>query len=498
MSKSRNYREIDVKKQHSMSLAETFSLCVKGVRHRLLRSMLTLAVVVLAVAFFMFLLSESMFIRSTGHGVEGEGAHQRASQQLLNNILSPATDLATVRRLADANRQGDSVVIEECARITGMPMDDLKRLAATAAKERKYTDWLASIPTGNRTVLVHKHSGRRALEYILNDTEGFTRKLEPMLDIKVPDGRDSFMEFLSGYGAYASEISTLTEKWNTKVKQANELTKTAKGDDNLGETKWIMTAQPEASEAWRKQIEELGFAFDLKGLELMREQFSAVEKSDEVFRELNTSDVRTAWAREFSEARPSTAEQKAVRLDDRRAHKILGAKFTPETLDAVAAKTKYDKTLSELERKLAPSLATEASVLGLSSRQFFLLVISFVVCMVGIANAMLMSITERFREIATMKCLGATDTYILVQFMMEAGMQGFFGGILGVFMGFVIAALRSWANFGAHLFAYWPWSDIMLSAAVSLFAGVLLAMMASIVPSWIASRMAPMDAMRVE
>ena len=144
------------------------------------------------------------------------------------------------------------------------------------------------------------------------------------------------------------------------------------------------------------------------------------------------------------------------------------------------------------------SLACDEDIHVLSPLQFFLLAISFLVCMVGITNAMLMSITERFREIATMKCLGATDTYILMQFMMEAAMQGFVGGILGVVIGFVIAALRSWTNFNFYLFEYWPGGDMAVCSLVSLLAGVLLAMLASIVPSWIASRMAPMDAMRVE
>lgn len=120
------------------------------------------------------------------------------------------------------------------------------------------------------------------------------------------------------------------------------------------------------------------------------------------------------------------------------------------------------------------------------------------VCMVGISNAMLMSITERFREIATMKCLGATDSYILVQFMMEAAMQGFVGGILGVGIGFVIATLRGLSVFGSHLVLYWPGVDLAVSGLVSLVAGVFLAMLASIQPSWSASRMAPMEAMRVE
>ena len=118
--------------------------------------------------------------------------------------------------------------------------------------------------------------------------------------------------------------------------------------------------------------------------------------------------------------------------------------------------------------------------------------------MVGIANAMLMSITERFREIATMKCLGATDRYILTQFMMEAGLQGVCGGVFGVALGFVIAFLRDWLVLGAEMFANWPVLPLAACALVSLAAGVFLAVFASVQPSWSASRMAPMEAMRVE
>ena len=118
--------------------------------------------------------------------------------------------------------------------------------------------------------------------------------------------------------------------------------------------------------------------------------------------------------------------------------------------------------------------------------------------MVAIANAMLMSITERYREIATMKCLGATDSYILSQFMMEAALQGFFGGLVGVVLGFAISTARSAIAFGSHLWTYFPAGDVALCALFSLAAGILLAALASIQPSWAASRMAPMEAMRVE
>jgi ABC-type antimicrobial peptide transport system permease subunit len=172
--------------------------------------------------------------------------------------------------------------------------------------------------------------------------------------------------------------------------------------------------------------------------------------------------------------------------------------FTKEELVQIAARTEKLGKLTMLERKLSSVVSLDDAETGLSGRQIFLLSISFVVCMVGITNAMLMSITERFREIATMKCLGATDRYILLQFMMEAGLQGFFGGILGVVIGFVISVLRGSISYGSYMWTYWSTSGMLLCALASLFAGVALAILASVQPSWSASRMAPMEAMRVE
>src|SRR5262249_9292677 len=51
------------------------------------------------------------------------------------------------------------------------------------------------------------------------------------------------------------------------------------------------------------------------------------------------------------------------------------------------------------------------------ARQIWLVVMSLVVCTVGISNSMLMSVTERFKEIGTMKCLGALDSFIVKLFL---------------------------------------------------------------------------------
>ena len=60
---------IDVRPQHEIPLGKAFALCLKGITHRLFRSLLTLTVIVLAVAFFMALLTESAFTHAVASGV---------------------------------------------------------------------------------------------------------------------------------------------------------------------------------------------------------------------------------------------------------------------------------------------------------------------------------------------------------------------------------------------------------------------------------------------
>jgi ABC-type antimicrobial peptide transport system permease subunit len=109
-----------------------------------------------------------------------------------------------------------------------------------------------------------------------------------------------------------------------------------------------------------------------------------------------------------------------------------------------------------------------------------------------------MAITERFREIATMKCLGATDGYILWQFMLEAALQGLAGGVIGMGLGFLLALGKNTVYYGGYLYDFFPVGGVIACGVISLMAGVLLASLASLYPSWSASRMAPMEAMRVE
>ncbi len=494
-------RKIDVRRQHRMSLRETWTLCIRGVKHRLFRSALTLAVVVLAVAFFMFLLCDSMYQRSVGKGVDAEIAASRAAQIQLTRLLTPATATSAMRHLAAAAKAGDEAALAEAAAVTGLPPEEIAGIAELALQERTYTDWFATMPVGRRLILVKRDLGRDALRHVLAEPDEFFRQLGIMVDLRVPGPRkaDGLRDFLAVFPDYVGRMDDFLDRWNAKVAEAGRLTAARlAAAGGLPETRWIPGAPADETEAWRAEVAALGFSFSPEDLATMRTQLRDANDEADLSDRLSDAKFRESWKVKFREATDSTAEEKMGRLGDKRARELLADLLPPERLDELAARHAAAGRLAQLERALAASLGDDSALLGLSGRQLFLLGISFLVCMVGIANAMLMSITERYREIATMKCLGATDSYILSQFMMEAALQGFFGGLVGVVLGFAIATARSALSFGGHLWAYFPAGDVALCALFSLAAGVLLSALASIQPSWAASRMAPMEAMRVE
>lgn len=495
---TKNQRTIDVRKQRNLTPRETFHLCVKGIRHRLLRSVLTLAVVVLAVAFFMFLLSESMFLRSTGRGVADEVEQRRLGSQTMTLLFVKPSDLVLVRRLSRMIRLGDAAALQEAASVSGWSLDRVDALARLADQEKRYSDFLAGIPTGKRLALIQKREGRTALEYIRDNRQTFREDIAPMVDLRIPGRIEGLEAFLDAYDAYVRELSVFSLAWNAKVDAAVASLKRHKGDDPRTDAVWLANIPQDVAEAWRAETEGLGFHLSPEMVETIRRQLLQAQVRSDLLARLNTASVRADWTKAFRERRRTSSDEKLLQLDDPRAVSLFEGVYDGKVLREVARQAHYEKRLGTLERKLQASLGEEETTIGLSGRQVFLLCISFLVCMVGIANAMLMSITERFREIATMKCLGATDRYILLQFMMEAALQGVCGGALGVAIGFLIAFLRNGLALGTHLFAYWPGLDLVLCGVFSLVAGVLLAVLASIQPSWSASRMAPMEAMRIE
>lgn len=147
--------------------------------------------------------------------------------------------------------------------------------------------------------------------------------------------------------------------------------------------------------------------------------------------------------------------------------------------------------LSSQDTVLVPDINTK-------HRALWLVVMSLLVCTVGITNSMLMSVTERYKEIGTMKCLGALDKFVVTLFMLESGMMGVAASILGWAAGFLVMILIAGATKGWDMVGLIGISDVGRTLGLSVVVGLALTIVATIAPAVRAAGMPPAMALRSE
>jgi putative ABC transport system permease protein len=118
-------------------------------------------------------------------------------------------------------------------------------------------------------------------------------------------------------------------------------------------------------------------------------------------------------------------------------------------------------------------------------------IVSLVVGGIGIMNVMLVSVTERTREIGVRLSLGALQRDVVAQFLLEAVLLSAVAGVLGIFLGALVIPLAATLNQGVALLA--P-SSIPLSLGLALLTGIVF----GTYPAIRASRLDPIEALRYE
>jgi macrolide transport system ATP-binding/permease protein len=143
------------------------------------------------------------------------------------------------------------------------------------------------------------------------------------------------------------------------------------------------------------------------------------------------------------------------------------------------------RNMADIKNTLESTTKTMSILLGAIAA------ISLLVGGIGIMNIMLVSVTERTREIGLRKAIGATNKDIMVQFLIESVLMSFIGGITGILLGGGTSALIT-------IFAGWTvrvsLSSIILATTFSLIVGIVFGLW----PAQKASKLDPIEALRYE
>jgi putative ABC transport system permease protein len=199
---------------------------------------------------------------------------------------------------------------------------------------------------------------------------------------------------------------------------------------------------------------------------------------------------------------PLTSAAYRLRGDSQYVNQIYASSTTVEVMDA--AKEEITQTLRQAHKLIdgqdddfsvrSQSELTEAFTSTVKTMTTFLTIVaavSLLVGGVGIMNIMLVSVTERTREIGIRVAVGARSTDVLTQFLIEAVVLSVVGGAIGIALAYGVCNITE-AKFGM--------TTIVKSwiIAVSLGVSALIGIVFGLYPAFMASRLDPIDALRHE
>jgi len=496
-------KAVQIQEQTRLPLGKCIELVLSGVKYRLFRASITVAIIALATAFLMTMLSESVTARKVADAIQVRTAPRDRFLFWVARTSAAMTPSQLDAQLKVA--EPDSARWREFKGWGKLSDTQLTQLAALATEQLDdYQKFFDELSEGNRRHLVGRVSGTEIFEWLLDEEnfDAFTARMaksDAVLDKPLGD----FRQFLTDWKqtqplrqAICTGHQAAVEAFARQAGGRAPRDVFAVADENLIEilTGAGMEMTTEDLEVVRQQASlsvdagRIASAFNIPGVksELAKRRDLAVSEVNLpiLFQELDS----TGGAEWFVELNATLADDASglakLQLSAERVRQVAHSKLGESQLSVVEATVSQD--------------TTSEGMLGFSGRTLWLIAVSFLVCIVGIANAMLMSVTERFREIATMKCLGATDGFIMINFVLESVMQGIAGGVVGTALGFLLGAGRSWAKYGYLAIEQLPMQQILSVAGLSLFVGVGISAMAAVYPAWIAARLAPMEAMRIE
>ncbi|MCR5292911.1 MAG: ABC transporter permease [Eubacterium sp.] len=259
-------------------------------------------------------------------------------------------------------------------------------------------------------------------------------------------------------------------------------------------TRDIATSLFEGENPVDKTIEIYGIPFTVVGVVAQEDNFDMnVESVAEWYTYFGTDNAgaviipKVLWQELFAFDRPSNLVVRADSVEDmstagKGVSDYMNQFIKTETDDAVTYKA--EDTLEKARELQELSNSTNSQLIWIAS-------ISLLVGGIGVMNIMLVSVTERTREIGLKKALGARKGVILGQFLTEAAVLTSLGGLIGVGAGIGLAFIISKA-------AEVPVSISVPAIAVSVIFSMVIGILFGLLPSIKASNLNPIDALRYE
>lgn len=168
------------------------------------------------------------------------------------------------------------------------------------------------------------------------------------------------------------------------------------------------------------------------------------------------------------------------------------------TADAFQKNLKEHASKQLLEKLIRIGTFNQENIENQRVQTYWILALSVIISFVGIVNAMLMSVSERFREIGTMKCLGALDSFVLKLFMIESAVIGSAGTVAGFCLGTLLAFIEGFYIYGIETFSILNLSVFFVISFISISTGIIITVLGALYPAYQASKMKPVVALRAE
>ncbi|MEO6964373.1 MAG: ABC transporter permease [Acidobacteriaceae bacterium] len=443
-------RQLQLQNQAPLGISRLATLVLTGVRFRLLRSTVTLAVIAVAVAFVVSIAVGDLTLRRASERAAQEVAHLRMASVYATYLTRSTSVVDIISHLA--TRRWVPGLDADLQSFSGIGPDTLQEFYTEVPQRLQNRGGVRDRGAG-RTVEGNQDRWIALLEATSRGHDAAAERLRVSLDARglleaAANNPDGAAKTVRNAG-----FTIEPKVWNEFVERAHNEHLVA----NI-ETRLLQRPLRQALAAQ---------------LQMAPERIGTLEADRFFATAARVRALNAALLQAHPGEKPLDAEQVAAAFSER-----LRLRARQETVDRAAGTT---------------SEGHEFSV-----RSWLLMGMALLVAVVGVANALIMSVIERFREIATLKCLGALDGTILGMFLLEAAVTGFVGALAGGFIGTVVAMLKLAFTGGWWVALSLPGASVLMVVSGAAAMGMLLAVMGAVYPALKAARLPPMEAMRIE